>query len=153
MELLDGETLAERLGRGALNPGRAIEVAIEILDALGAAHAMGIIRRDLKPANIMLTKSGVKRLDFGLARLTPARVAGQPAAPGAEDSLTAPGSVFGTIPIHGAGAGPRRRCRCAYGSVCVRRRVLRNIDRSAGVQRAITPRAHRGDSREGSARR
>jgi eukaryotic-like serine/threonine-protein kinase len=47
MELLDGETLAERLGRGALNPGRAIEVAIEILDALGAAHAMGIIHRDL----------------------------------------------------------------------------------------------------------
>jgi len=98
MELLDGETLAERLGRGALSPGRAIEVAIEILDALGAAHVMGIIHRDLKPANIMLTKSGVKLLDFGLARLTPARVDGQPGAISSDDSLTVPGSVFGTIP-------------------------------------------------------
>ena len=98
MELLDGETLAARLGRGALKPARAIEVAIEILDALGAAHAMGIIHRDLKPANIMLTKSGVKLLDFGLARLSPARAAGQATAMSGEDSLTAPGSVFGTLP-------------------------------------------------------
>ena len=98
MELLDGETLAERLERGALPPARAIDVAIQILDALGAAHAMGIIHRDLKPANIMLTKSGVKLLDFGLARLTPARAAGQPTLAAGEELLTAPGSVFGTVP-------------------------------------------------------
>ena len=80
MELLEGETLADRLRRGALPLGQAIEVAIEILDALAAAHAVGIVHRDLKPANIMLTKSGVKLLDFGLARLTPAR-AGRSAPP------------------------------------------------------------------------
>jgi len=98
MELLDGETLAAHLRRGALPLGQAIEVAIGILDALGAAHAMGIVHRDLKPANIMLTRSGVKLLDFGLARLTAARAAGQAAIPSVEDSLTASGSVFGTMP-------------------------------------------------------
>jgi len=98
MELLDGETLADRLRRGSLPLGQAIETAIEILDALGAAHALGIIHRDLKPANIMLTKSGVKLLDFGLARLTPARVAGQNTGGSAADVLTAPGIVFGTMP-------------------------------------------------------
>jgi serine/threonine protein kinase len=113
MELIDGETLADRLCRGTLHLGQAIEVAIGILDALGAAHAMGIVHRDLKPANIMLTKSGVKLLDFGLARLTPARVAGQATLTSGEDSLTAPGSVFGTMPymapeqIRGAEADAR----------------------------------------------
>ena len=98
MELLDGETLADRLRRGALPLGQAIQVAIEILAALTAAHAVGIIHRDLKPANIMLTKSGVKLLDFGLARLPPAPAAGQATATGGKDSLTAPGVLFGTMP-------------------------------------------------------
>jgi serine/threonine protein kinase len=98
MELLDGETLADRLRRGALPIRQAIQVAIEILDALTAAHAAGIIHRDLKPANIMLTKSGVKLLDFGLARLPPAPAAGHATATLGKDSLTAPGVLFGTMP-------------------------------------------------------
>jgi hypothetical protein len=92
MELLEGETLAARLKRGAIPIDEAIRVAHEIAEALGAAHASSIVHRDLKPANIMLTSSGVKLLDFGLARL---RV---PADKVLDDSLTREGSVLGTIP-------------------------------------------------------
>ena len=67
MELLDGETLAARLARGALPIEQTIRIASQIAEALSAAHASGIVHRDLKPANIMLTTSGVKLLD-GLAR-------------------------------------------------------------------------------------
>src|SRR5262245_53123906 len=69
MELLAGETLAERLKRGALPLREALRIAIEIADALDAAHRRGIVHRDLKPANVMLTKAGAKLLDFGLAKL------------------------------------------------------------------------------------
>jgi serine/threonine protein kinase len=100
MELLDGETLGDRLRRGPLPIGQAVSVALEILDALGAAHATGIVHRDLKPANIMLTRSGVKLVDFGLARLQDPARAGNRLSTGASDAdpLTRPGLVFGTMP-------------------------------------------------------
>src|SRR3954471_14957873 len=69
MELLEGETLADRLGRGPLPLEQALRIGVEIAAALDAAHRIGIVHRDLKPGNIMLTKSGVKLLDFGLAKL------------------------------------------------------------------------------------
>src|SRR5438128_163656 len=68
MELIDGPTLAERIGRGAVPIAEALAIARQIADALDAAHEKGIVHRDLKPANIKLTKDGaVKVLDFGLA--------------------------------------------------------------------------------------
>src|SRR5262245_52974138 len=69
MEMVDGETLAERLSRGAVAPEEALRIAKEICDALEAAHQRGIIHRDLKPANVKITPDGrVKVLDFGLAK-------------------------------------------------------------------------------------
>jgi serine/threonine protein kinase/Tol biopolymer transport system component len=69
MPCLEGQTLAERLRKGPLPPDQAIKHAIEIATALDAAHRHGIVHRDLKPGTIMLTKTGVKLLDFGLAKL------------------------------------------------------------------------------------
>lgn len=72
MEYLEGESLAVRLARGALPVDQAVGYAIEIADALEYAHAHGVIHRDLKPANVFLTATGVKVLDFGLAKQRPA---------------------------------------------------------------------------------
>ena len=69
MEFADGETLAARLRRGAMPLGEVLRCAIQIAEALDHAHRHGVIHRDLKPSNIMLTKAGVKVLDFGLATL------------------------------------------------------------------------------------
>ena len=65
MKYLDGETLAQRLEKGALPLDQALTIAIEIADALDKAHRQGIVHRDLKPGNIMLTKAGAKLLDLG----------------------------------------------------------------------------------------
>ena len=99
MELLDGETLAARIARGPLSIEQSLAYAIDIADALVAAHAQGIVHRDLKPANVMVTGAGIKLLDFGLARLRGAEVAGVPApAMSSVSGLTSEGLVFGTLP-------------------------------------------------------
>src|SRR5215831_14982317 len=100
MELLDGQTLAEKLLTGPLPTDRLLDVGIQLADALDAAHAKGIIHRDIKPANIFLTQRGqVKVLDFGLAKL--ARPEIQMETLGlTRDSpahLTSPGATVGTI--------------------------------------------------------
>jgi RNA polymerase sigma-70 factor, ECF subfamily len=93
MEFLTGETLDERLARGALPLARALEIGTAVAEGLAAAHAHGIIHRDLKPANIFLSASGqVKILDFGLARIA----SPEPLGPTA-DYLTAAGRVMGTV--------------------------------------------------------
>src|SRR5207248_10614022 len=70
MEYLEGETLADRLEKGALPLKQALEYGIQVAEALEKAHKSGIVHRDLKPGNIMLTKSGAKLMDFGLAKPT-----------------------------------------------------------------------------------
>jgi hypothetical protein len=96
-ELLDGETLRTRLLRGPLPIGEVLRIAHAIAGGLGAAHTKGIIHRDLKPENIFLTVDGaVKILDFGLAS-TQRPVAGAPESLAANEPLTEPGLVIGTI--------------------------------------------------------
>ena len=68
MEYIEGETLTDRLKKGALPLDQALEYGIQIADGLDKAHRAGIVHRDLKPGNVMLTKPGAKLLDFGLAK-------------------------------------------------------------------------------------
>src|SRR6185436_5548785 len=70
MEYLEGETLAQRMAKGPFPPGQVLEYAIQIAGALAQAHRLGVLHRDLKPGNIMLTNSGAKLLDFGLAKVS-----------------------------------------------------------------------------------
>jgi serine/threonine protein kinase len=84
MELVEGETLAARLERGVLPLADAVRYGAQIADALAEAHHAGIVHRDLKPQNVMLTRRGVKVLDFGIAKFTQ------------EDSLTRTGAIIGT---------------------------------------------------------
>ena len=70
MELLEGETLHQRLERGAMDVATIVDLGLVLADALASAHAKNIIHRDLKPANIVITPRGPKILDFGLARIT-----------------------------------------------------------------------------------
>jgi serine/threonine protein kinase len=100
MEYLEGETLAQRLQKGALPLEQVLQYAIEISDALDKAHRKGVTHRDLKPGNIMLTKTGTKLLDFGLAKLKQEAVpANVPLSelPTAKDPLTAEGTIVGTL--------------------------------------------------------
>ena len=99
MEFLEGETLAQRLVKGPLPLDQVLQYAIEIADALDKAHRRGVTHRDLKPGNIMLTKSGTKLLDFGLAKLkqdaAPATPLSQP--PTMKSAITGEGTILGTL--------------------------------------------------------
>jgi len=104
MEFLDGETLRHRIGRHTMPIELVLDLGVQLADALDAAHATGIIHRDIKPANIFITTRGqAKILDFGLAKLTPARdiaAAGNVSAmttAADQDALTQPGTSIGTV--------------------------------------------------------
>jgi eukaryotic-like serine/threonine-protein kinase len=97
MPYLDGETLADRLTKGAIPVDQALRTAVEIASALDKAHRAGIVHRDLKPANIFLTKSGARLLDFGLAKSSPSVVVDGLSALPTAANLTAQGTILGTF--------------------------------------------------------
>ncbi len=99
MEYIEGETLTDRLERGALPLEQALQFGIQMADALDKAHRQGVVHRDFKPGNVMLTKPGIKLLDFGLAKFR------QDVSPESADSeqptqqkpLTDAGAILGTV--------------------------------------------------------
>ena len=100
MEYMEGTTLADRLERGPLPPEQVLKYGVEIAEGLERAHRSGVVHRDLKPGNIMLTKTGAKLMDFGLAKSAGAEPASaltvSLTGPGAKP-LTAEGTVVGTF--------------------------------------------------------
>ena len=99
MEYLEGQTLEERLLRGALPMADVLRVAIDLADALDHAHRRGLVHRDLKPGNVMLTRTGAKLLDFGLSRLQPPTdLTALTTVIEGRAPLTAEGAVLGTYP-------------------------------------------------------
>jgi eukaryotic-like serine/threonine-protein kinase len=100
MEFVEGDTLAKVIERGPIPLDKALQYAVQIVDALAAAHAKGIIHRDLKPGNIILAKNGVKVLDFGLAKLKLASAASGLASSNVTtltEPITAEGRIVGTL--------------------------------------------------------
>jgi serine/threonine protein kinase len=97
MELVDGETLASRLAKGALPLDVALKYGASIADALAKAHRHGIVHRDLKPANVMLTKSGAKLLDFGLARRAAETATHDAPTVIGANPITSAGMIVGTL--------------------------------------------------------
>jgi tetratricopeptide (TPR) repeat protein/TolB-like protein len=97
MEYLEGETLARRLFKGPLTLEQVFQYAIEIADALDNAHRKGITHRDLKPGNIMLTGSGAKLLDFGLAKLRQDAAGSVSGLTTTQDVLSGQGAILGTL--------------------------------------------------------
>ena len=122
MELVEGETLAARLKRGPLPMDTALLYASQIVAALTEAHAKDIVHRDLKPGNIMIARSGIKVLDFGLAKS------------GQDQTVTVSPHGDGHAWLHGTRAAGRQTGRCALGPLFVRLRALRNVDgRTSGI--------------------
>jgi len=111
LELLDGQSLAERLRCGVIPSSEALGIERQILRALQALHDLGIVHRDLKPSNVFSTRYGIKLLDFGLARRTEGWFADDPNQTTTGAALTAPGMIV----------EPHHICRRSRPAVCRRR--------------------------------
>ena len=104
MEYVEGELLSARIARGALPVSDSLDIAMQVADALDEAHGLGIVHRDIKSSNLMITaRQLVKVLDFGLAKPAPSRDGFA-----TEASLTMAGTVVGHAQLHAARTAARR---------------------------------------------
>ena len=168
MEYLEGESLADRLQRGPLPIGEVLRHGADIAEALDRAHRAGIVHRDLKPGNVMLTRDGVKLLDFGLAKTaesvtTSSILATQAATENPADTpLTQEGTILGTFQymspeqLEGSEADTRSDARRSGGSRAGRSgqsgRAAPTRDARSGSH-PYTPPPARGVSVSGNRRR
>ena len=151
-ELLDGETLRERLREGALPPRKAIEHAAHVARGLAVAHDKGVVHRDIKPENLFLTADGrVKILDFGLAKLRPAAAESDQSAP-AHGHENARGHDPRHRGLHGARAGARQAGRPAIRHLLAGGGAPRDGFGSAAVPRRDARRRDDGDPEGGPTR-
>ena len=134
LELVEGETLGQRLTRRPLPLADTLDVARQIVDALETAHERGIVHRDLKPANISITPEGtVKVLDFGLAKSDTSESANLSHLTTALADGTREGVILGTAAYMSPGAGARSDGGQAYGHLGVWLRVVRDAHRTSGI--------------------
>jgi serine/threonine protein kinase len=132
MELVEGETIADRLTATKLDVAAVLDIGIQAAEALEEAHSKGITHRDIKPANIMLTPKGkVKVLDFGLAKIT--RQEGSVETTAGTETHTFPGLVMGTARIYEPRTSARSRSRSPGGPVLFWGCAIRDGDGQAGV--------------------
>ena len=131
MEYVEGETLADVLARGEVEPRRAIEIVRAVAEALDHAHSAGIVHRDIKPANVLLGRDGsVKLADLGIAKAVE------------RTDITGTGTVLGTPGVHGPGAAAGRRPRPGGRRLRARDDGVRDAHRPQG-----TPWPQRGRDR------
>ena len=139
MELVEGETLAERIFRGPILMDEAIQLFLQIAEGLEAAHGKGIIHRDLKPPNIKIGPNGeIKILDFGLAKFAEAETESAGGGDSHSPTLTkgtALGAIMGTASYMEPRAGARETGRQADGHLGVRMLPLRSPDGKKSLRR------------------
>ena len=149
MELVPGRTLEETIAKRRPRIAECLKYAVQIADALSAAHAAGIVHRDLKPANIMVTDSGmVKVLDFGLAKLTDEEPISEDDATHTQRAVTEEGTVVGSAAYMSPEQAEGRKVDARSDIFAFRRGALRNADRQAGIPRRDAHGDHGGHSEQ-----
>jgi serine/threonine protein kinase len=149
MELIEGETLAQRVAKGPLPVADVLKIGAQIADALDRAHRAGVVHRDLKPGNVMLTRSGAKLMDFGLARATGlagarsgSDVAAITQSPTVAQPLTGRRLDCRNLPVHGTRTARRPRDRSTHGHLVIGLCALRNGNGQTRLRRRHAGESH-----------
>src|SRR5262249_1306615 len=122
MEYLEGQTVAERLEKGALPMDEALKIGAQIADALDKAHRQGVVHRDLKPSNVMMTKSGANLLDFGVGEAKGGRGSTDGQCLGGADECRRDRAGYDSwhVAVHVAGTARGTRRGRPIGHLCIR---------------------------------